>query len=121
MTTKPTRRKANIAEREAAAELVRRFRESNQFVERAVDRNFQFGDDGHWLADALERFSREGTFLPSQDFERSERDLNLLRDYSRLRLKGLAQEEAIGRIAEHHRVSDQKVRDVIYGRKRRPE
>lgn len=123
MTTKPTRRKAPVnrraskAEREAAAELVRRYLDRDPYRVEIEGRIVEHFVDGDALACALQNFAEDGTFLVAEGLPRAERVLIIKDWYSRLRDRGVGQEDAIGLIAECRGISEQTVRDALYGRK----
>ncbi len=119
MTTKPPRRKANAADREHAAELARRYREHDPYRVEIDGRVVLRHVDGDELEKALDTFAERGTFA-APGIPQSERALILRQAYERVRARGLAAEDAIGVLAEAWRVSDQTVRDAVYGRKRGP-
>lgn len=123
MMTKSTRRKApanrraSKAERDAAAELVRRYRESDPYRVEIEGRIVERFVDGDELARALQKFAEDGTFQAPADLPRAERVLIVKDWYSRLRDMGVSQEDAIGSIAERRGISEQTVRDALYDRK----
>jgi hypothetical protein len=119
MTTKPPRRKASAADRAAAAELARRYRERDPYRVEIDGRTVLLYVDGDELEKALDTFAERGTFA-APGLPLSERATILKEGYRRLLARGIGQLEAIPILAAAHGLGEQTVCNALYGRKRRP-
>jgi hypothetical protein len=119
MTTKPPKRKASAADREAAAELARRYRERDPYRVEINGRTVERFVDGDELEKALDAFAERGTFA-APGLPLPERATILKEGYRRLLARGFDQLDALAALVEAHGVGEQTVRDAIYGRMRRP-
>lgn len=120
MTTKPPRRKASAADRAAAAELARRYRERDPYRVEIGGRTVLLYVDGDELEKALDTFAERGTFAVPERLPVSERATILKEGYRRLLARGFDQLEAIAILVDAHGVGEQTVRNALYGRKRLP-
>ena len=117
-TKAKTKRKARPADRKYALVLARRYFERGPYPMEIEGQTYTTPADGDMLAIALLLFAKHGTFETPPA-----RDVQVLQMRGHVRrlceVQEISVEDAIGKTAEDYDVSEQKVRDAVYGRKRK--
>ena len=117
-SSKTSKRKARDSDREYAAELVRRYRERDPYRVEINGRTIELYVDGDELARSLQAFAEDGTWERPAELPADFRRESLRWNFNKLREQhGCTAGQAIDIIIEVWKVSEQTVRNAVYGRK----